>query len=445
MENTKSHFQCCLDGLTGACAATCAGCGKLPTSEEGPTKTGSTNAPVRLKACSACQAALYCSKECQKAAWSDHHKFDCALLRSLPEFLFASALQPLRGTIAGPVRGQLQCALVYFFRVKVENPDEKGEKEDKALTQPVLEVTPIVNFVGRTEKRRPENRGEPLSIYLSEGIFQMGASSMEPVVGRLFQPLAAEPPNGWFLPSALAEILRLKQGPMSAYSGYRCCIVEEPWPAFPGLDVEPTGPCLSKSSVLRVDSHSASDEATRRIDPVPLFSEADTEALARRNLAVQVGADLWKKFAFPGSKSQEKASLSKLLFALPGDRILSLYFFLSDTDSPLGLSNGDSVHLVDLNTTTGVCRILSSKGWHLYPIFPWQEGDEDDEKEEDIDRIPDLLDVAEAAGPELAHSDNHTDLANALMWPAKQSKMLRMCKLAMEDHKSICSLLTKSN
>ncbi|GAV08427.1 hypothetical protein RvY_18118-1 [Ramazzottius varieornatus] len=36
--------------------------------------------PVKVKCCSGCQYAHYCSKECQVADWTDRHKMECKIL-----------------------------------------------------------------------------------------------------------------------------------------------------------------------------------------------------------------------------------------------------------------------------------------------------------------------------------------------------------------------------
>ncbi|SPQ24006.1 16ce20a4-d59a-4ef4-9f5d-28d34fe9a566 [Thermothielavioides terrestris] len=101
----------------------------------GVSNASSPKAGENVKLCSACKAARFCSKDCQKMAWSAYHKDECKVLKGAPamkpQHLLAHRLffWHKRGYSLGKAYGLLQT----HFDAISKDPDRLNEVLDIAM------------------------------------------------------------------------------------------------------------------------------------------------------------------------------------------------------------------------------------------------------------------------------------------------------------------------
>lgn len=415
----EAYFTCCLDNLKSCCSRVCAGCGE--------------QTPEKLKACTGCRASVYCSTFCQKADWPEHRHF-CALQQNMLDFAYAAIFQPLRAAPRDrslyPHTGR-NCAVA---QLTLKPPaDEIATRTAGEYPRLLLANIDFLN------ERVEGELGEAIVLALRDG--SMRILRLQPVrheVRDLWDPLShleREFPITLLVESVLAETLGLKPGPWSGASSLRERIVQEPWAAFPGLQ--------RKEAVMSVDKLRNDHQLNRGLIVYRKLNEAEVVDERSRRLAETIlpiamqDSQTGSKYSFSRTGSEnsgakgDTAPIESRIFALLGDRIVSLFFWVSDesAESTIGLAPGKHVNLVDLNTTTGICRILSSQGWHLYQL--------DDAA---CDRI------AKAYGTEIANTGGGAKWSawKDRLWPEESAGLFRKIKSCVETEDSKAWLLARN-
>lgn len=245
----------------------------------------------------------------------------------------------------------------------------------------------------------------------------------EPDKIRLYEPIRkpAEPESQddeesgddpvHFFETLLAEALGLEWDENSRVSFFERLVRENnPWVAFPGLEQEGL---LTKGEKLRKDPElNPNTIVYRKLNAAPIADQSSRKLAESLPSAAASSTPSQSKSSKTTSSSQPPESK---IFALPGDRIMSLYYLTASSDSKLGLSKGDRVLLVDLNTSTGLCRILSSKGWHLHQL-----------DQSSIERI------GPSVGVELSIDFGRDPWPKGVEWPEEEGGMYRAMVKAIE-------------
>lgn len=424
--DNMSHpdFRFCLDGLHGSCPTVCAGCGK-----ENKGKGGGS--------CSKCRAQVYCSTACQKEDWP-HHKQYCSLMHNILDFIHAAVLQPLRArpiAVSGEIAHTSDNCAAGVFRTKSHPTDSAEKKRSESDMYPELMISNL-EFAERG-KKSSNKVGERLAFLVSQGVVAIGNNYSAGPAGLETETLyAARPFNSksWSGEQQnagviLAAALGLEELKRSCINNVRECVAREPWFAFPGLSR--CGLATESHKLSKRINRFQEKDVSRRLNAAAVVGDESVKLAtsflpiaipdAHPSLSQHPKLKLYTRYAFPWEPEAKSraadSSLALRLFALRDDRILSLYFWVAgkNVDPSIGLQEEDQVHLVDLNLSTGLCRILSSRGWHLSML-----------KGQDQDK------VAEAYGKRGPHVYGSEELwPEKSAWPADKSEMFsKVSKLA---------------
>lgn len=433
--SSNADFYFCLDGLMTLSSVHCAVCGI--------TRKG-------LKSCKSCQSTVYCSKECQKAAWPTH-KLQCLLQKFLLDATHAMVLQPLgalphrmmlKDNSGKPGQKRLfhSCSDVFFYS---KPPDLVFAMENGLGSYPEIVIRNL-QVRGRPEPSLKDN-GDVIRFHPLLGCAHVvtggGANCQDTRLGSV---LGEHPEVDMQTLKMLAKALGLVSTSLVSQASSLISqeiIAQEPWIAFPGHTHRLAVSKLAKperlhdrdqGSVYReINGTPIADENTIEIAKTMLPAASKPPIFGTDNSTVQKSSrktfDVGTIHFYPHPKAQS-APVSSRLFALPGDRIVSLFFWVaggekhgaSEADASLiGLKQGDQVLLVDLNTTTGICRILSVKGWHLY-VLPETTAEE----------------IGKKLGTELALVHGKTGFPDSLDgdWPEERTNMFQAAKQSMDDY-----------